>query len=130
MTAEAGQLALCTGTAPKCCFVNLPAMRLAQAAFYCLQVAWGRPAVDFSNMYNIFWKKSAQVILNVYKTSPENQYCTMFGTRRPTIAGVQCSYDSHAMLFPMQGFADVPVIHFDTMSGAFGGHAHFGDASR
>ncbi|KAL3140615.1 hypothetical protein ABBQ32_005185 [Trebouxia sp. C0010 RCD-2024] len=30
----------------------------------------------------------------------------------------------------LKGFADVPVIHFDTMSGAFGGHAHFGDASR
>ena len=30
----------------------------------------------------------------------------------------------------MQGYADVPVIHFDTMTGAFGGHANFGDASR
>lgn len=36
----------------------------------------------------------------------------------------------HAGFLNLQGFADVPVIHFDTMISAFGGHADFGDASR
>lgn len=36
----------------------------------------------------------------------------------------------HSGYVTMQGFADVPVLHFDTMISAFGGHADFGDASR
>ena len=36
----------------------------------------------------------------------------------------------HSGFLTVQGFADVPVIHFATMISAFGGHADFGDASR
>lgn len=49
-------------------------------------------------------------------------------------ASVHCRLDLlhclHSAYLGMQGFADVPVIHFDTMISAFGGHADFGDASR
>ena len=40
---------------------------------------------------------------------------------------LHCLYSDY---LTVQGFADVPVLHFDTMISAFGGHADFGDASR
>ena len=45
-------------------------------------------------------------------------------------AAIQCCSVLTGMVVMMQGLADVPVIHFDTMTSAFGGHADFGDASR
>lgn len=43
------------------------------------------------------------------------------------VAMLHCLYSDY---LTVQGFADVPVLHFDTMISAFGGHADFGDASR